>query len=387
MKVTKVMENNGSKPPSYYYANPNLVIQKLRARCQALNDEQEQLLERIDLLELTNRRLKQLVAIDELTGAFNRRHFNKLFETSLSLHRRDAPLALCLFDLDNFKAYNDFYGHPAGDTVLREVATAIRGKLRRTSDSLSRLGGEEFGVLFSAESADKACAFVTQLQQVVTDLAIPHACNPPGIVTASFGTVWWNAHDEQRLGADQIYATVDTLLYDAKAAGRNRSVIDELGHAFNRCHVGPAFDAALARHHRADPLAFCVVEIDNFKAFSHLNGPETIDKALRAITHVVQVRLRRASDTMLQTGSEQFSMLFSASSPAMAEQFVEHMRAAVSALGIPHPGHPLGVVTASFRIVWLGAEEMTADQMTQTVNSLLHRPRKSVLNQVSLEML
>lgn len=190
---------------------------------QALASRLGQLVEeRTGELEAANRKLNDLAITDELTTVFNRRHFNQVCALMLDARGRGDPLALCIFDLDNFKAYNDTYGHLAGDDVLRNVAKSVQHELKRSGDNLFRLGGEEFGVLFTAATPDLAQRFIEHLRLTITALAMPHAGNPHGVVSASFGIAWWNPG--VRLGslnANQLYAAADSLLYDAKEAGRN----------------------------------------------------------------------------------------------------------------------------------------------------------------------
>ena len=102
-------------------------------------------------LEQANRRLAELSRTDELTGLANRREFERQFATSLAMaSRQRAPLSLMLLDIDHFKAFNDTFGHPVGDSALREFATAVRATSRHF-ECPARLGGEEFGmVLFGA---------------------------------------------------------------------------------------------------------------------------------------------------------------------------------------------------------------------------------------------
>jgi len=189
---------------------------------QALNVRLEQQVnERTQALELANRRLHELAITDELTGAFNRRHFNAFCEDALSQHGRRDALAFCMFDLDYFKLFNDRYGHQAGDSALRRVAEVVQSQLRRSHDVLFRLGGEEFGVLFTAASPETAKQFVEGLRQAVVSTAIPHSGNPAGVMTASFGVGWWGAGVVYRMTPDQMYAEADAMLYDAKEAGRN----------------------------------------------------------------------------------------------------------------------------------------------------------------------
>lgn len=172
-------------------------------------------------LATANRQLRDLAILDALTGAFNRRHFNDVSRAALSDSQRGQAVALCMFDVDFFKAYNDHYGHQAGDAVLKALAEAIKDVLQRSTDALFRLGGEEFGVIFTAPSAEAARAFVGQLSAAIHALALPHERSPMGVVTASFGLAWWAA-PTPRLTPETMYAQADAALYDAKRAGRDQ---------------------------------------------------------------------------------------------------------------------------------------------------------------------
>lgn len=180
---------------------------------------------RTQVLEEANHKLGELAITDELTAAFNRRHFNQVCDSTLEQARHGVAVALCIFDLDHFKAYNDRYGHPAGDGVLRDVSAAVQAELHRSGDLLFRLGGEEFAVLFTADSALTARQFGERLRLAISGLAIVHADNPNAIVTASFGIAWWNPQGgagATTLQPRQLYAAADAQLYDAKKQGRNR---------------------------------------------------------------------------------------------------------------------------------------------------------------------
>jgi two-component system, sensor histidine kinase LadS len=205
-----------------------LKAEKIRAERRArkvqevANQQLEaQVADRTRALEHANQRLQALAVTDALTGAFNRRHFNDLCAAALQQRPRKEPLALCMFDLDHFKRYNDTYGHQAGDTALRAISHAIQARLKRSGDTLFRLGGEEFGVLFCAGSQALAVAFVEQLRQAVLDQNIAHEGEPKGCITASFGVGWWHDCDDGALTPDAMYVAVDRALYAAKAAGRD----------------------------------------------------------------------------------------------------------------------------------------------------------------------
>lgn len=190
---------------------------------QALNLRLEQeVSERTRALEVANRRLHELTITDELTGAFNRRHFNTICAATIANRKPDEALAFCMFDIDHFKAYNDRYGHQAGDAALRAVSHAVQNELRRSGDILFRLGGEEFGVAFDAASPQAAIEFAERLRKSIRAVALPHLGSTAGIVTASFGIGWWSHSVMHSLTSEQIYAVADDALYAAKEQGRDR---------------------------------------------------------------------------------------------------------------------------------------------------------------------
>lgn len=200
---------------------------------RALNEELERLVrQRTQALEAANLRLADMSITDELTGVANRRHFNAMFEADLARHQRShAPFALCLFDIDHFKLYNDRYGHPAGDHVLQRVAEVVRQRLRRAGDQIFRVGGEEFALLFNVDEPPvKVAPLVEQIRADIEALHIAHAGSPLGVVTASFGLITLSGLDAAgQEPADvptpqAVYKRADELLYAAKRHGRNRLV-------------------------------------------------------------------------------------------------------------------------------------------------------------------
>lgn len=196
----------------------------------ALNTQLESLVSsRTAELEMANERLANLAITDELTGVYNRRQFNKDLAAAVALHtRHQTPAALCLLDVDHFKAYNDRYGHPAGDEVLRQIATALRQQLQRASDHVYRVGGEEFAILLDInEPPDKVMRFITQMLAAVQGLGIPHEGSPFGIVSVSMGLVILKAQGAPRT-ATELYSAADALLYQAKQAGRNQVISQTL---------------------------------------------------------------------------------------------------------------------------------------------------------------
>ena len=198
-------------------AGTHMDVSRRKADEQRLQDDAR-------ALEAANRQLRDLAILDALTGAFNRRHFNDVCLAALAGATRGQAVALCMLDIDFFKAYNDHHGHQAGDAVLKAVALTLKDSLKRSTDALFRLGGEEFGVIFSAASAETAQHFAGLLSAALHALALPHPQSPMKIVTASFGLAWWEA-PTSRLTPEAMYAAADAALYEAKRNGRDQIVV------------------------------------------------------------------------------------------------------------------------------------------------------------------
>jgi diguanylate cyclase (GGDEF)-like protein len=181
-------------------------------------------LQRTEALELANRQLTQLAGEDPLTGLGNRRSFEEALDRAWGLARRQRQsLALAMVDVDHFKAYNDGFGHPAGDGCLRAVAQQLRDGLRRQGDSVFRFGGEEFVLLLPDTAADQALHCCELLRRQLEDQAMPH---PLGVVTISVGVAASRLEGEDD-GATDLLARADAALYRAKREGRNRAMLAE----------------------------------------------------------------------------------------------------------------------------------------------------------------
>lgn len=157
---------------------------------------------------------------DQLTGVANRRRHDRYSalrwqETA----RLKLPFSICMFDIDNFKAYNDTFGHPAGDKVIASVARTAASYLRRTTDFFARYGGEEFVAFLVGDDAAKAYAHLKRIRQAVEDLHIPHSPHVAPWVTVSIGGVTVIPQLDQTY--DAYLKVADTMLYDAKRFGRN----------------------------------------------------------------------------------------------------------------------------------------------------------------------
>lgn len=171
-------------------------------------------------------RLYELATTDGLTGLANRRAFDEALETEWLRTRRSAgQMSLLLIDLDNFKGFNDHYGHQVGDDCLRAVASTIRGMVRRPGDLAARYGGEEMAVILADTDTAAAVAIAEAIRTAVETLRIPHAGNGSAaeLVTISTGvaTALSRVGGSIQMPAGLLQAA-DTALYKAKNNGRNR---------------------------------------------------------------------------------------------------------------------------------------------------------------------
>ena len=174
-------------------------------------------------LEETSANLKRLSSIDGLTQLYNRRHFDETLELEWSRSSRTQdPLSLILCDIDHFKAFNDNYGHIAGDSALIKTSKAIMDTLQRPSDLPARYGGEEFAVILPGTPSVGAMIVAEQLRTAIDSLAITHAFSKAAnIVTISIGVSTYYPDRTQASHIDLLDAA-DRGLYRAKRKGRNR---------------------------------------------------------------------------------------------------------------------------------------------------------------------
>lgn len=165
--------------------------------------------------------LEDLVGIDGLTGINNRRNFDQLYSKQwLSSRRSGNLLSLIMIDVDNFKKYNDTYGHAAGDAVLKAISNVLNSTIKRPDDTISRYGGEEFVATLPNTDSDGAKFIAEKLRRSVEDLKIPHeSSDTSDYVTISLGGITSNPEKNSTL--TEFLKTSDQMLYLAKAAGKN----------------------------------------------------------------------------------------------------------------------------------------------------------------------
>lgn len=173
-------------------------------------------------LRLSAEQLKNLAETDGLTGMVNRRAFDEAFtrETAGSA-RKNTPFSLLMVDIDRFKAYNDTYGHPAGDQCLRVVSKCLRQSVSRPADIVARYGGEEFVVFLPDTSAKGAMIVAEQFARRLAQENIAHSGSEFARVTASIG-VSCATGAVLRTNPNRLLTEADAALYDAKTQGRNR---------------------------------------------------------------------------------------------------------------------------------------------------------------------
>ncbi len=189
---------------------------QMRERALALAIAASELQKTRDELQVANEKLHSLSMTDALTGLWNRRAFDSQLEMAvIAAQRSGLPIALMLIDADNFKSINDRYGHPYGDTVLRNIA-AVLNRVTRAEEIACRFGGEEFAVLMPGHHADAAAVLAERVLASMSLFPWEH-----GPVTASIGL----AMCSKGCSSDDLLDHADAALYRAKRQGRNRVVM------------------------------------------------------------------------------------------------------------------------------------------------------------------
>lgn len=169
-------------------------------------------------LQKHNQLLETLSVTDSLTGLYNRKKLDDILADELARFRRNhRPFAVLMLDIDNFKAFNDTYGHLVGDEILVNVA-AILERSVRSVDYVARYGGEEFVVVLVETTADAAAEVAERIRAVV-ETPRPGADGQPLAVTVSVGVTDSRENDGR---PEEVLARADSALYEAKNAGRNR---------------------------------------------------------------------------------------------------------------------------------------------------------------------
>jgi len=170
-------------------------------------------------------KLERLSYLDGLTGIANRRHFDINLDLEWRrMARLDKSLSLIMCDIDFFKAYNDTYGHQAGDKCLKAVGNVLKGSAKRAGDLVARYGGEEFTILLPMTDSEKAFIIAEKIQRDINSLKVPHKKSEVSdVVTLSFGIATLFPHPSK--SQNDLVELADKALYRAKHEGRNKVII------------------------------------------------------------------------------------------------------------------------------------------------------------------
>ncbi|MGR8929699.1 MAG: GGDEF domain-containing protein [Gammaproteobacteria bacterium] len=165
--------------------------------------------------------LLELSTHDQLTGIANRRRFDEFLDWEWRRALRvKRSIALIMFDVDLFKAFNDHYGHVEGDQCLKQIAITISAFMQRPGDLAARYGGEEFGCILASTNLTDSIAIADTCRKQIVALQIPHISSPFGVVTVSCGV--YSTIPLDMSSQSTLVKLADKKLYFAKESGRNR---------------------------------------------------------------------------------------------------------------------------------------------------------------------
>ncbi len=192
---------------------------------RSIQKDQTQLEHTTKKLKLANKKLENVSYTDALTGLHNRRYFNYVYERELKRAKRSISyITFMMLDIDFFKQYNDTYGHVEGDYALKSVAKVLQDTLKRPSDYVFRLGGEEFGVLVTDTDESNSAKLARDICDAIRGRELKHEKSTVNeFVTISIGVVCCMADDA--LNDEILISRADEMLYEAKETGRDRYII------------------------------------------------------------------------------------------------------------------------------------------------------------------
>lgn len=191
----------------------------------SIQKDQTQLEETTLKLRRANKKLENVSYTDSLTSLHNRRYFNYIYEKELKRAKRNLEyITFMMLDIDFFKQYNDTYGHLEGDNALKSVAQSLKNILKRPSDYVFRLGGEEFGILLTQTNESSSAKLAREICDAIKEEKILHEKSSVNkYVTISIGVVCCIADDA--LDDEILISRADEMLYEAKETGRDRYII------------------------------------------------------------------------------------------------------------------------------------------------------------------
>lgn len=185
--------------------------------------DEEALYRKTNELKQANRKLEELSRIDSLTGIANRRRFNEFLEFSWdSAKRTGGSLSVIFIDIDDFKAYNDYHGHLQGDDCIEKIAFLLKSSLKRSTDFVARMGGEEFVAVLPGTNVEGAVLVAEMMRSRVEAEGMKHeGADSHSVVTISAGVSAANPKDSV-ITRHQLLNMADAALYEAKNEGKNQ---------------------------------------------------------------------------------------------------------------------------------------------------------------------
>lgn len=203
----------------------NFKLQELNQQLETLTREQARIIaERTAELQQANEELQRLANIDGLTEIANRRKFDEVLTKQWEVTLKTQQfLSLILIDVDNFKLYNDFYGHLEGDKCLKQIAKVLANHAQESGKFAARYGGEEFAIILSSTTPEEALCIAETIRLEVADLKIPHVQSTvDNYITLSMGVS--TIVPDDRFNTHLLLDAADRGLFAAKRQGRNRVV-------------------------------------------------------------------------------------------------------------------------------------------------------------------
>ncbi len=230
-EINKIEEQPKIQELAVFARSFNFMALQLQNSAQNLENVeskwQKKVEERTKALQQLNQELNHLAHIDSLTQIYNRYHFDSALEQIWQQALRERQeVAIILCDVDNFKLYNDTYGHLAGDRCLQQVAKAINRAVNRGQDVAARYGGEEFVVILPNTKIVGAVRVAKRIKNAVDNLKIPHRTSTvKDYVTISCGVSCLSVN--AMLTPQDLVESADLALYQAKYQGRDRIIVAE----------------------------------------------------------------------------------------------------------------------------------------------------------------
>jgi diguanylate cyclase (GGDEF)-like protein len=219
------MRKNGDEFPIDIGLNPVWLDRGMLIICSVIDvsykmDYLNHLVKEKNKLSKDNARLEKLADLDSLTGLYNRRAFERILLDSLMLAREAREVvSIILADIDYFKNFNDLYGHPVGDLLLKDLASALTGNIRK-EDTVARIGGEEFVIILPGISYEQALAFGERLRRVIDQGKWSSKS-----MTISLGASTYEFTSKRtslKSVMKRLIQEADTAMYESKNVGRNR---------------------------------------------------------------------------------------------------------------------------------------------------------------------